>query len=251
MSSASSFTDIHTHILPSIDDGAKDAALAAEMLIRQKNSGVERVFLTPHYNCTEQKLDDFLHNRETSLSCLKKLFDKNTMPEIRLGAEVRYSPSLLELDLAKLTLGGGDYLLVELSNNKYPVYIDKVLDKMNASGIIPVLAHVERCIYFRKQPERLCKLVQHGALAQVTASSLVDPQDKRFSAACLDNTVAQIVASDTHDLKSRPPCLADVLNRLTNHLAESAESYAHAIWNNEIRYVLKTGKIKKHIFFYR
>ena len=110
----SAFTDLHTHILPGVDDGAKDLEKALEMLRMQKACGVERVALTPHFYPLREEFQSFLDKRQQAYEGLLPNWDAESMPDLRLGAEVHYSPALAELDLRRLTIGQSDYLLLEL-----------------------------------------------------------------------------------------------------------------------------------------
>ena len=121
---------------------------------------------------------------------------------------------------------------------------------LRSEGLMhPVLAHVERCIYFRKEPERLMDLVQMGTLAQVSARAIASRKDQRFAKACLLNGLAHIIASDAHDMDSRNPCLATATEDL--ECLAHAENFAQAVWKNEMAPVFSMTTIKKTIFGYK
>lgn len=246
-----SLTDLHTHILPQFDDGADSLETAWEMLRVQKRSGVDRVMLTSHFYPLREELHSFLERRKLAYAALLSGWNGSTMPELRLGAEVRYSAELLDMDLRQLTLGESDYLLLELSDTRLPSHIRDVADGMMMQGITPVLAHVERCVYFRKEPERLLELVGMGVLAQVSAKVLKDKEDKKFAKACLDNGLAHVIVSDAHGLKHRTPCLGSVAAETDGELVLRAENIARAIWNNEMVPPFSISGIKKTIFGYK
>lgn len=226
-------TDLHTHILPGVDDGADSLESALQMLRAEKMSGVERVALTPHFNPLRQDLESFLKIRQQSYEALLTAIESHKMPKLLLGAEVRYSPALLELDLHCLSIGESNYLLLELPDRGIPTHVEQVLDMMLMQGIIPILAHVERCEYFRRDPEQLRKFVYMGALAQLSAKALIDGHDSNFAKACLKNGIAQIIASDAHDMKRHKPCLSDVTAKMNSERIAWSEKFARAVWNNE------------------
>ena len=246
-----SLTDLHTHILPQFDDGADSLETAWEMLRVQKRSGVDRVMLTSHFYPLREELDSFLERRQLAYSELLSGWDAETMPELRLGAEVRYSAELLDMDLRQVTLGESDYLLLELSDTRLPSHIRDVADGMMMQGITPVLAHVERCTYFRKEPDRLLELISMGVLAQVSAKVLKDKEDKKFAKACLDNGLAHVIVSDAHGLKHRTPCLGSVTADAEPETIERAEKIARAVWNNETVPPFPVYGIKKTLFGYK
>ena len=157
-----SLTDLHTHILPGVDDGAKDLETSLQMLQMEKASGVNRVALTPHFYPLREPFDEFVARRQQAFEALTAAWDGETMPELKLGVEVRYSPQLAEFDLRQLTIGDSDYMLLELSNTEVPAHIGPVVDIIMQQGITPILAHIERCTYFRREPELLHRLSQEA-----------------------------------------------------------------------------------------
>ena len=129
MKNMPSLTDIHTHILPFIDDGAENLEQSVAMLQQEKSTGVDRVILTPHYYCQRQTLEDFLSKREKYFRELETACRGISVPQMRLGAEVRYSVDLMELDINKIALfifGGAivtstaiaGFIFIKLSNTQ-------------------------------------------------------------------------------------------------------------------------------------
>lgn len=239
--------DIHCHILPGVDDGAKDLSESKAMLAAQRAVGVDRLFLTPHFYPEEMSMDDFLTARERAWAQLGTL---EKLPQLRLGAEVRYCRQLLELDLRKVTLGDSDYLLLELSGRHYPSFAVQILEELLGDGYLPILAHVERCSYFREDPQLLKRLVDLGALAQVSASALFDRKDKNFARSCLEHGLAHIVASDAHNMSGRKPCM-ELVNRLPRELVQLHGDCCEAVWNNELPLYMRATALKKTFFGYR
>lgn len=242
--------DLHCHILPGMDDGARELREAVGMLQMERASGVDRLFLTPHFYPEEESPDDFLSRRESAWEALCTVLTPQERKGIRLGAEVRYCEKLLALDLRKLTLGDSDYLLLELPGLRYPTYVVQIMEELLGRGLIPVLAHVERCAYFREEPELLKRLVDLGVLAQVSALALFDRRDKHFSIACLRHGLAQLVSSDAHSTTDRKPCM-ELVQRLPVELQQRYEVFAEAVWDNELPDYFRAGNVKKTFFGYR
>ncbi len=240
-----SLTDIHTHILPLIDDGASDITEALSLLKSQKERKVDRVVLTPHFNPQKQELDEFMDKRESCFKLLMENYDAATMPELRLGAEVMYSPDIMNLDLKKLTLCNGDYLLLELDDLVFPPHINSIISELTIIGITPVLAHVERCLYFRKNPRLLYELTLKGAIAHVTAETILASYDNGFCKALLNKGYVHFAASDAHDSKNRPPNLAQSFEMLPEELTASLEDAARSVWDNTPLYPFNYEKIIK------
>ena len=245
------FTDIHTHILPSVDDGAQSVEAAVELLRLQKNSGVERVALTPHFYPQIEDLAEFLARREQAYAALMSQWEEDTMPQLQLGAEVHYSPALVEMELEQLTLGSEKYLLLEMPDYEVPAYVEQVVEQILRKGIIPILAHVERCAYFRSQPEMLLRLVQAGALGQISARALKDKKDRGFGESCIKNGLGHIVASDLHNKIGKDPSLGELAEGKYEELMTWTESFAKAVWNNTPLPPFVVSPVKKHILGYR
>lgn len=225
-------TDLHTHILPGIDDGARDLEMALRMLRAQKASGVERVALTPHFYPLRQEPEEFLQKRQQAYDLLRTGWNEMTMPRLRLGAEVHFSPSLADMDLRRLSLDKTDYLLLELSDTVLPPFLEPVLQHMLDQGIIPILAHIERCAYFAEKPARLLRLIEQGALAQISLRILPNKKIQKFADICLQKNAAQIIASDIHTIGEEKSALGELLEDINEETVRKAEAFARAVWDN-------------------
>lgn len=237
--------DIHTHILPGIDDGAEDIAQTKRLLEMQVKNGVKQIFLTPHFDCQALSVSEFLEKRRRSFDKIRQAYPGGLPAQLKLGAEVRYSPSLINLDLRALTLGESDYLLLELPFDHYPMHLEKLVSAMEMSGLIAIFAHVERYVYFRKKPELLQNLICRGCLGQVNIRSLSDAADHGFAKACLMHDLAQFVASDTHNTQTRPPCMEELRNTFTKSDRAYFNRFAQAVWKNEDVPCFSCSNIKK------
>ncbi|MEG1932060.1 MAG: CpsB/CapC family capsule biosynthesis tyrosine phosphatase [Pygmaiobacter sp.] len=214
--------DLHTHILPGIDDGAADVSIAQKLLELERQDGVSAIALTPHFNCERQTTAAFIAQRAASFAALCG----GTPPDdvhFKLGAEVCFSPMVAELDLAALCLEGTSYLLVELPMSHYPPWVKETFYELQLSGITPLIAHVERYPYLLQNPALLYELIEAGALAQINAGSLLraDARQKmclRF----LRWNLVHVLASDTHSPTKRPPEMRRALDYVAAALSGAA-----------------------------
>jgi len=242
-------TDLHTHILPAVDDGAKNLEETLEMLRLQRKSGVQRVMLTPHFYLQKETEQAFRERQQQAYQALLDQWQEDTMPVLGLGAEVRYTPELVNADLRALTFGQRDYLLLELPNTEVPAYIEQIVEKILQQGITPILAHIERYPYFRVEPERLKKLIELGALAQVTARVVGSKDDQRFARTCLENGLAHVIASDLH-IPLEEQCLGNAVQKVDEELVKRAEEFSLCIWKNECPPAFSIHPVKKGLFGY-
>ena len=119
-------TDLHTHILPEFDDGAENMETALQMLREAKAGGVDRLALTSHFYPQREEFPCYIERRQAAFEALASQWDHNTMPQLKLGAEVRYTPALVQMDLRQLTIGESDYMLLELPTDFVPAHVEHV-----------------------------------------------------------------------------------------------------------------------------
>ena len=196
--------DFHTHILPHLDDGAKDTATALEMLGAQKAQGVTTVLCTPHYY-GKRYPDKFLSQRNGAYAHLKERIPDGI--SVRLGAEVHFTginvPDYEQL--CKLAIEGTNAILIELpfiakwTDRLLPALADFVYD----TGYTPIIAHVERYREVLKKPSIVSQLIDMGCLIQVNARAFTEKKEKKFAFALLKHGFVHCIGSDAHDLERR------------------------------------------------
>lgn len=207
--------DIHAHVLPGIDDGAKDWDTCLEMLSRSAACGVKKVIATPHYLPWKQRSTP----REIESLCLqaeKKLLQKHGITmDIYCGNEIYYNMDAIQnlRDGKILTLAGSKYILVEFEpRTSYQVFCRAVKEFRDA-GYIPIIAHMERYECLR-QAAKMQELRDMGALFQMNVEAFqggVFDSDSRWSKRCLVEEQVDFLASDMHGLRRRTPMTEEEL----------------------------------------
>ena len=130
--------DLHCHLLPGIDDGAKNLAMTMAMLRREVEDGAAGVVFTPHFYYERTGLDSFLQKRQAALRRTAAAAKAEGLPiAAKAGAEIYYTPVLPDLDLAQLAFAGTRYLLIELPTTHHPSGIEDTLFAVQAAGGIP------------------------------------------------------------------------------------------------------------------
>jgi protein-tyrosine phosphatase len=206
-----------------MDDGSPAPDVSIEMLRMEAQQGVDAVVLTPHFYRDRERPEHFLERRQRSaaqlLDVLQKLPDeeRGKLPALFLGAEVAWVPNLSDLvDLTQFRLGKSGYFLLELPFSPWhESMVHQIYDLMGRTGLTPVIAHLER--YWRSQStQMLCDVLELGVPVQVTAHELSRP----FSPAMklLRGRQAQLVASDCHNVKRRPPDLGPAMRTVERKL---------------------------------
>jgi protein-tyrosine phosphatase len=197
--------DLHCHILPGIDDGAKtmqDSLAMAEMAI---GDGITHVVATPH--SSESYVFDYPRVRELRAALQEKIGDRL---QIATGCDFHMNPenvSSLRQEPAKFCINQNDYLLVEFNEFSIPPGMDQTLHQLQLAGIRPVVTHPERNRILRAQPERLVKWARQGCYVQVTAGSLTGTFGFGAQAdaeAWITLGIIHFVSSDAHNTTTRP-----------------------------------------------
>lgn len=209
--------DLHSHVLPGIDDGAPDMATAVAMARQAAARGVSRVVATPHVDHVYDTRAAAIGSAVIALN--EQLAREQVSIEVLPGAEVAVSrlADLGQRELSELGLGGGPYLLIEAPLSPAAGDLELMLD---VPGVRPrhiVLAHPERCPTLQREPERLKRMVLDGVVVSITAAALsgrFGEAVRRFAISLLERGMVHNVASDMHDLNSRPPGIAEHLRGL-------------------------------------
>lgn len=207
--------DIHTHILHVIDDGSSSVDESLELLKREKRQGVCRVALTPHFDLEQISVEDFLKLRQERYDELVKAIHNE--PElmdlkIHLGAEVRYNPNLINVEVEKLAITNTNYILLELPIIQ-PFNLEETLEHLISLNIVPIFAHVERYSYLNSK-SKLLRYKKQGVIMQCNTSALLGKTKRRFILRMIKKGYVDILASDSHNTKKRFPRWDDALKSL-------------------------------------
>ena len=217
--------DFHSHILPEIDDGAKNVQESIEMLKMLKQQGVNTVALTSHYVAVDESPQVFLDRRQESFELLSKEI-KNTgedFPKLMLGAEVYYYPGITKMEeLSQLTLQGTNILLIEMPMAQWGEFtIREITDFANFYDLQIVLAHIERYIKYQKKGT-IERLLDNGILMQSNASFFFCKKTKRKALKMFDSGYIHFIGSDCHNLEFRPPRIDEAIEVIENKFTKEA-----------------------------
>lgn len=199
--------DIHSHILPKIDDGSATAEETNEILDIMYQQGVTTVFATPHFYANRETPAKFLTRRERSVA--RMVPSQKPQPDLILGAEVAYFSGIgICEEVIPLQLGSTGLLLVEMPFGPWSERMVKELcDMPHNLGLTPVLAHVNRYRDKNQFPKHMKKLAQAGVLFQCNAEAFQHWPEKSWALKLVKNGTVHFLGSDCHNLTSRPPCL--------------------------------------------
>lgn len=198
--------DFHTHVLPAIDDGAKDDSVSADILRQENEQGVRTIVFTPHYY-GKRELEYFLDIRQAALDTIKPLIPSNM--KVRLGAEVHVTgvndPSYDTL--CAMAIEGTKCVLFEFPFlTEWSINLtEKVSDFITDTGYTPIIAHVERYTEFLKNPMLLTEFVRMGCYVQLSTGAFLAKSTKKFAFTALKKGLVHCLGTDTHDADNRAP----------------------------------------------
>jgi len=204
--------DLHSHLLPGIDDGSQDWEESLEMARQAVRSGTTEVMITHHMLDNSQ----FRHESEIleKFQILTgKLKEENIPLKLHLACELYYQP---DIDLSRRIStfdNNGRFFLVEFPMQGIPRGVDERFFQLILDGKTPVIAHPERNFGILKNPQRAFEFVQRGALLQMNAGSLEGRYGegvKALAVALLNSNLIHLVGSDGHNSHRRPLRIGDI-----------------------------------------
>jgi protein-tyrosine phosphatase len=221
--------DIHTHILPMIDDGQTLVQESLEMCRIVVNDGIKKIIATPHvqnglYDLDANKVLEKIH-------MLNQLLKQEGLDLVLFpGAEVHINDRLLDMEILKessiLTINGGKkYNLLEFPFQWVPPKTEQIIFKLKSMGFTPILPHLERNYRIQRNPNMVVHFVEMGAILQVTAQSITgdfDAAPMKCALWMLKNNLVHVIASDAHSPVARPPILSNAVKVVSDMLGEEA-----------------------------
>lgn len=220
-------SDLHCHILPGIDDGARDESMSGALLASEEAQSVRQIIFTPHFYADRVRPEVFIRARDRAFGCMKATIDGLGLSAMK-GAEVRMQEKLLGMDLSGLRLGDTHYLLLEWPFTSYPFWGEDLVYQLLDTGIRPVFAHIERYEFFFRNEENLEYFRNLGCLFQVNADTVLNPKQQSQVFHLIRDGYLHIVASDAHNTGGRPSNLKKALDCISEHMGENT-----ARWMNE------------------
>lgn len=221
--------DIHTHILPEIDDGAESLDEAYEMALMAVRSGVQALAATPHSNQSVSFMDDELQRQKMAFVELKQILLQENVPlKLYRGMEIWSSIDVVEkIKLGKLlTLNQTPYALIEFAFDEEPWWIEAIIEELRGAGFVPILAHPERYFCVQDEPELLQEWRMQGALAQMNKGSILGRfgrEVERTAEVLLENHLFTCIASDAHRAYTRTTDMKELHYYLHRHYSLSEQ----------------------------
>ncbi len=198
--------DTHIHMLPGVDDGARDLDMAIQMLYAAKNEGVNAMILTPHFN------SPFYYNQNVkeNYEILKEYISSHEIDfSLYLGNEIYLSEEDFEAIITGQvnTMALSRYLLLELPFHQFYPFHEMMMHDLQEKGFRIILAHVERYQVFENKPQMLQEFVNNGIYCQISSNYIMNKKTRKRALKLIKNGLIHLVASDGHNLDKRPPAM--------------------------------------------
>lgn len=202
--------DIHHHLIFGVDDGSRDLETSVQMVEMAAADGITHIIATPH------AVERYPYQPQVSAERLAAIQER-VGDKVKLGLGCDFHLSFENIDDAlahprKYTLNGLNYLLVEFPDTMISAKITDMFYEMMVVGMRPIITHPERNLTLQRAPERINEWLKQGCLVQVTAASLTGRFGKRaqeMSLQLIQKGRVHFLATDAHDLKSRPPVMSE------------------------------------------
>lgn len=194
--------DMHSHILPGIDDGSQSIEESIKIIKEAKEAGFTEIVSTSHY--IEETYKSSKHEREELIENINKELERENIDiKIYNGAEAYISTNLTELIQKEElpTINESKYLLMELPMHSQILYLDNIIYNLKTNGITPIIAHPERYSYVQKNPKVLQDLINKGVLFQANYGSIIGRYGKdaeKTVKKLLKNNMIHFLGTDTH-----------------------------------------------------
>lgn len=242
------FIDIHSHILPGVDDGSDSFEMSMRMLRCAADDGISGIILTPHNKPghRHRHISEIMSRVEG----LRKMMAEDSINiDLHIGSELYYRNGLLEEienDTAR-TLTGSRYVLVEFNPSEDYDYIRNGIYSLLSGGYYPILAHAERYRNVCAGKSGIDDLIEMGCYIQVNAGSVMGkagPKVKHFVRTMLKQWQVHFVATDAHDMGKRAPRLSDCAHFIHK---KYGEDYSQQIFCENPLHVIRDEEIELHI----
>lgn len=217
--------DLHTHILPGIDDGAKKASESLKMLSDAYSQGVRLCVATPHFVLHENRdIDAFIRRRAESFAALSKALAsaRMPMPKLRLGAEIYMDNNINTYpDIHRLCIEGSRCLLIEFPSHKYDPYWGDWLHSLSLKGFVPIIAHFDRYVH---RESMLSDFAGVSTVYQLNASRMFSFSGRKLLSRLLERNVPVLFSSDMHNTMQRPCNMKEAFRKAERKFPREADS---------------------------
>lgn len=251
--------DLHCHILPKVDDGPKTIIESVEMAELAVEQGITHIVATPHHQ-NGQYINERAKLEQPLKRLEKELLNKNIPLSLSVSQEIRIHGNLLaDIKNGKIKFidDASRYLLIEFPTTFIPGYSEQLFSQLLEQRYCPIIVHPERNHVFAEQPSKLLRLVQQGALCQLTAGSILGmfgKKTEKVSHQFIEANLIHLLASDAHNTTTRgfnlAAAYAAVEQKYGELVATRFQQASYDILNGQPLKTPKPLKVKRKKWFW-
>lgn len=248
--------DIHSHILPDIDDGSKSKDMTFEMLYKAVNSGTKKIIATPHY-CIGYWQVPYYEVKEMVNNLRSDINEINLDINIYHGQEIYFNNNLVKWYEEGIigTINDTRYMLIELPIDKFDNDVLDIFYELQIKGIKIVLAHPERYIPIINDPTNINEFIKEGILFQVNSGSLLGTFGKKVKKTAeilINNNIYNFIGSDAHNNNTRNTDMSNIQSLSNKKLNIDIELLTNSseklLLNEDVNFIGEEVKVKKLYF---
>lgn len=250
--------DIHSHIIPGIDDGSKSMEMTLEMLKNAEKEGIKEIVATPHYlleygEATIEEVKNYVNEINVILE------NEKINVKVYSGQEIYFTEKIIEdyIEGNIGTINDSRYMLIELPMQRFDKNTFEYFYELQVRDIVPIIAHPERYKFFIENPSVINNFINEGYLFQVNAGSIegkFGENVKKTANIFLENNIYNFIGSDAHNNSSRNTGLQNGISSIKQKInIDTFEiSSEKLLINEKIEFHGQKVKQKKSIFsFFR
>lgn len=230
------YTDIHSHIIPEVDDGACNMEESLQLLKSMAAQGITSLIATPHFYAEDSLITPTQHNSamQSALNKLRAEVEGKGLPDIKLGHEVHYFKGISNCEeITSLCFAGSKYFLLELPYAHIGSNVATEIVEISLNfGVKPILAHLERYACHDAFCDLLDIIKEGFAEAQINCDSVIDKRLRRLSFDLIKSGYISYLATDTHGITVRPPHYSEAIEIISKKIGGSV---ATTLCNNANR----------------
>ena len=217
--------DIHTHIMPQIDDGSYNIEESRMLAFTLKEFGFDKLAVTPHFYPHRETVENFLVRRDSAMQTFSKSFPEEEYP---IGCECYLHPNLFHSDdISRLCYSGTNVLLIELSydmqdGNEMLALVRRLRDTYN---VTPILAHIERYPYITKDEKVMREFLDLGCYAQINLKTLTAFFERKRLVDYVEKGYVRYLGTDSHHTPFDADAASKAMNYLKKRLGDNWQSF--------------------------